>query len=477
MHEPIVVVGGGLAGLVAAHHLRHTHGVDDLILLEAAHEVGGKALTTPFAGRPLDCGPDAFLARSAEALELCTDLGLAEELVSPAARRAMVLLDGRLTPLPEGLVLGVPVDAEGPGLASVLSAAGRARVAAEPSLPPEPSDVLAHDETVGGFLRRRMGDEVVDRLVGPLLGGVNAGSADELSIEAGAPQLASARRAGGSFTDALRRLREAGSDPGAPVFVAHPEGMGHLVRALADRLAPDTVRTGVRARAVHGPAGGDRRGPWQVLWHDHQGRSGTTEAAAVVLAVPSPVSARLLADLAPTVATGLDTLAWASVAVVALAYPRATVADPLEGSGFLVPERAGRLLTACSWASSKWAHLGGDGTTVVLRASTGRIRDARHRSLTDAALVAAVHADLVPLLGLETRPVESRVSRWPRSLPQFRPGHLERVAAWEQDLADLAPGVVLAGASLRGLGIPAVITSGRQAADRVAARLTDAADR
>jgi protoporphyrinogen/coproporphyrinogen III oxidase len=464
---PIVVVGGGLAGLAAAYQLRRVAPDHDVVVLEAAAAPGGKAVTSPVAGIPIDAGPDAFLARAPEGLALCQELGLAEELVSPAVRNAAILYEGRLEPLPPGLVLGVPVEAASVRDSALGGPEVVAALAAEPMLPPEPAEVLAVDEPVGAFLRRRLGDAVVDRLVGPLLGGVHAGSADALSIETGTPQLAAARRRGGSFVAALRAQRDAAAaaaaaaDPAAPVFYAHPRGMGHLVSALAATLPAGAVRTGVTATGLERRGGSDGpTGRWRVAT-----THGVVEAAAVVLAVPSYAAALLLEPLAPHVAGGLGELGWASVALVTLAVERDRVGHALDASGFLVPERSGGLLTACSFASSKWAHLGGG--AVLLRASAGRFGDERALALDDGALVDALLAELAPVLGLDGPPAEVRVARWDRSLPQFRPGHLERVAAWEADLADGAPGVVLAGASLRGLGIPAVIGSGWRAAQAI----------
>lgn len=460
----LVVVGGGIAGLTAAHHARTRWPEADVIVVEADDHPGGKLWTSPFAGLPVDWAADAFLARAPEAVELCTELGLRDQLVSPATRSASIYLDGSLRRLPPGLVLGVPVDrssVEGTGL---LDTAALDRLAAEADLGAEPTDRLAADETVGGFLRRRLGDAVVDRMVAPLLGGVNAGSVDELSIEAGTPQLAAARRAGGSFLAALRDVAAA-ADPTAPVFHAHPEGMRRIVEALVATLPAGTVRTGTTASGVDRRAGG-----WRVATTD-----GPLDADAVVLAVPGHVAAPWLEPLAPDTAAGLGDLGWASVAMVALALPRAAVADPLDGSGFLLPHGAlghrpdAGLLTACSWASTKWAHLAGDGSTVVLRASAGTFADRRADALDDAALAAALVEDLRPILGITGAPTEVRVRRWPASLPQYRPGHLDRVAVWEAELEGQTAGLALAGAALRGLGIPAVIRSARAAVDRVRA--------
>ncbi len=453
MARRVVVVGAGITGLTAAHAAAGAgHAV---VVVDAADRAGGIVRTTPFAGHLVDCAADAFLARVPDAVELCRELGLADDLVSPAARNAYVCTAGTLHPFPDGLVLGVPTDLDALRRSDLVSEAGIRRAAEDLDRPGPP---LAHDVSVGSLVRDRLGDEVFEALVAPLLSGVNGGDADELSLEAGAPQLAAAARDGGSLIQALRR-RAATADPTAPVFYGFPTGAQTLTDALLDaiRVGGVDVRLGTSVRAL--TPGADAG--WRVHTTD-----GDLDADAVILATPTHATAPLLAPLVPGVADEVAAVEYAPAAMVALAVPRDAVGRPLDGSGFLVAERDGLLLTACSWASSKWAHLD-DPDVAILRAGAGRHHDRRADALDDDELVAALVAELTPILELTAPPREARVSRWARGLPQFRPGHLTRVAGWRAVLDHDRPGLHLAGAGYDGLGLPACIRQARQAVARI----------
>ncbi len=468
----VVVVGAGLTGLTTAHSVATRHPGWSVIVLEAADRVGGKILTTPFAGRPVDCGADAFLARVPEAVELCEELGLGPLLTSPAQRSALVFAGGELRRLPAGLVLGVPTDLEALSASGIVSPAAveRARrdLATTQWLPDEPSGQPDSDgdESVGSLVRRRLGDEVFERLVAPLLSGVNAGDADRLSVAAGAAQLGAAARTDPSLVAGLRSqaaaARAAGADPDAPVFRGIPIG----TQALTDLLLSRLVAAGV---AVHRscPAGSIVRGA-DGRWTVHT-PAGPVDADAVVVTTPAFVAAELLAPHAPGAAEGLAALEYASVAMVAMAVRRDALGRELDASGFLVSggEALGAL-TACSWASAKWAHLA-DPDVAVLRLSAGRHGDTAALELDDADLVRVLGDDLDRTMGLAEAPMQVRVTRWTDALPQFRPGHLGRLRAWRQELADEAPGLVLAGAACDGLGLPACVRQGRAAAAQAVA--------
>lgn len=430
------VVGAGIAGLAAAHDLARD-GVD-VVVHEAEERVGGKLHSVAFAGTVVDAAPDAFLARRPEAVELCGELGLEAELVSPAATSSYLWSRGALRPVPSGQVLGVPTDARAVSRAGVLSPWGVARTWAEPWLP---GRALGGDTTVGELIRRRFGAEVAARLVDPLIGGINAGHTDHLSVDVVAPQIAAAARRSRSLTRALRSSPPAA--PG-PVFLAVPGGMARLTDALAGavRSHGGRIRTGDRVASLDG-------------------------MDAVVLATPAFVSAPLLEPVAPAVARTLAGIEHSSVTLVLLAYPDGAVDRPLDASGFLVPRPEALLTTAVSWASSKWAHLAAPGR-FLLRVSAGRVGDDRHLDLGDDEIVARLRAELALTMGLRGDPLEARVVRWPRAFPQYAPGHLDRMAAVQ---AQLPPHLALAGAALGGVGIPQCIATGRRAAERIAAHL------
>jgi oxygen-dependent protoporphyrinogen oxidase len=457
----VAVVGGGVSGLAAAWFLRQGHEPPAVTLVEAGDRLGGKIRTSSFAGRAVDEGADAFLARGAPAVELCRKLGLGDRLTTPATDRAFVWTRGALRPLPAGLVLGVPTGLLALARSGILSPAGVARAALDLVLPPRR---WPGDRAVGDVVTARLGRELHQRLVEPVVGGINAARTDRLSIEAAAPQLAAAARRHRSLLLGLRAQRRAGpaAAPGAagsPVFLRVAGGMAGLVERLADGLGG----SGVALRLGRAAVALERAGGRYLV---HVGDGATVEADAVVLALPAFAAAPLVAGVSPGAARLLASIGHASVALVTLAYPREAPRRPLDGSGFLVPPVDGRLLTACSWMSSKWAELA-DPDLVILRASVGRWGDERAVELDDRELVEGAHAELDQAVGLRAGPLESRVTRWPRAFPQYEPGHLERVATVETTLAEDAPGVAVAGASYRGVGIPACVEGAAAAARRL----------
>jgi oxygen-dependent protoporphyrinogen oxidase len=443
----VAVVGGGISGLTAAYDLLRAGA--DVVVYEADDRLGGKIESKPFGGLPaVDCGADAFLARVPAAAELCRDLGFRDELISPANGSAFIWSRGALRRVPTPNFLGVPLDIDTLAASGIVSEEGVARAAldmtrvADDALP-------VGDESVGALVRRRMGDEVLERLVDPLLGGIYAGDADRLSLEAGAPQVAAAARADASLSRGLDALRRASIvDPHTPVFYAPPDGMSRLVQELAVRLGERVHRGHRVARLERGLRG------WSVDGTMHD---------SVVLATPSFVTAELVRDEAPRTARALDGIEYAGVVLVTFAFPRDGVGRPLDASGFLVPKTEGRLLTACSWSSSKWAHLD-RGEHTIVRASAGHFGNERALALGDDALIRAMVEELAEMMAVRAQPIDARISRWPRAFPQYTPGHLDRIAALDATLATEAPGIALAGAAYRGIGIPACINQAHAAA-------------
>jgi protoporphyrinogen/coproporphyrinogen III oxidase len=448
----LAVVGGGITGL-AAGWMGMRRGAD-VVVLEAADGPGGKLRTSPVAGIDIDEGADAFLARVPEAVGLCRDVGLGDDLVSPATGTAYVWTDGALRRLPSEQLLGVPTDLDAVAASGILSPAGVERARADLTAP---DDAPSGDEAIGALVRRRLGDEVLDRLVAPLLGGIWAGDCDLLSLQVAAANLAAARDREASLIRGAAALRADVVEQGAadrPVFLAPRGGMARLVDALAERLG-ERLCCGTPVSGLEPDGAG-----WRLATGD-AGDPGAQRSHVVadraVLATPAYVTARLLASRAPQAAAFLSGIDYASVVLTVLVMPREAIDHPLDGSGFLVPQSSGRLLTACSWMSSKWAHLAVDPSMVILRASAGRAGDERALGATDDELVAALVDDLGDTMGLHGPPTAVRVSRWERSFPQPRPGHLDAVAGAERALAERAPGLIMAGAWELGVGIPACI--------------------
>ena len=461
----VAVVGAGISGLAAAYELQHA-GIE-AVVLEASDRPGGKIDSALVGCLAVDSGPDGFVARDPAAAELCRRLGLGPDLVEPASSGAFVWADGRLRPLPARSVLGLPWTADavrGTGIVSEGAADALARGLAGDAEP------LPGDASVGEALRPRIGDEVFERLVDPLLGGINAGSADEMSIQACAPPLYEAARRGDPLGPALQQAaaRQGGHhDPAAPapVFQSVRGGVTRIVDALASALG-GAVRLSTPVQSV-GPAPSSRDHRWRVTTPN-----GPLDADGVVLAGPAWESARLLEPLAPDAAGILGEIEYSDVVLAAFVLGDDRLARPLDGSGFLVPRDQGLLTTACSWTSAKWRHYDHEGLA-VLRVSAGRTDDRRWLDLSADELVAALASELAETGMVSSADAaqgcfEVQMAPWLRSLPQYRPGHLERIAAVEACLAEDTPGLAATGAAFRGVGLPACVRGARAAAERVA---------
>jgi oxygen-dependent protoporphyrinogen oxidase len=377
-----------------------------------------------------------MLRRVPYAVDLAAAVGL--DLVSPTTGQAFVRSRGHLRPMPTGTVLGVPADLAALARSEVLSSAGLARVPLDLVLPGDP---VTEDVSVGALVTRRLGREVVQRLVDPLLGGVYAGRADLLSLQATLPQLAATLTSHRSLIAAARAARGTPSD--APVFAGIEGGLGRLPAAVAEASGAD-IRTRTTVRALERTPTG-----WRLLTGSTTDPS-YVDADAVVLAVPAAPAARLLAPHLD--AEGLPD--YASVAIVTLVLDGPT---PGRGSGYLVPAVEGLTTKAVTFTSRKWAHY----DRAVVRASVGRYGEEIDLQRDDAELVALVREELERVVGPVGATIDSRVTRWGGGLPQYAVGHLDRVRRLR---AALPPGLAVAGAAYDGVGVPAVIRSGQDAA-------------
>jgi protoporphyrinogen/coproporphyrinogen III oxidase len=453
-HRRVVVVGGGIAGLTAAYVLGEDRD-REVVLLEGSPQVGGKLRLAEVGGLTVDVGAEAMLARRPEGVALARELGL--PVVHPVATRSQLWSRDALRPLPRSL-MGVPLDLDELAASGVLSADGLRRVRAEPSLPPTELD--GDDVSVGRLVADRLGGEVVDRLVEPLLGGVYAGHAHELSARATTPQLV-AMLDRGSLLEAAAAAAPASM---FPVFAGVSGGVGLLPVALLES-GRFTSRTDATVRELRGVAAGGFE-----LVVGSADRPEVVSADEVVLAVPAAPAARLLADLAPVAAAELAAMEYASTAVVTLALPAGGVPIAEGSSGFLVPPVEGRRVKASTFSYSKWAWVRDAGRgafdgedVLVLRTSLGRHREEATLQATDEELVAASLADLADATGLRAAPVDTHVQRWGGGLPQYAVGHLDRVARIRADVARVN-GLTVCGAAYDGVGVPAVIASARRAA-------------
>ncbi|NIJ12668.1 oxygen-dependent protoporphyrinogen oxidase [Saccharomonospora amisosensis] len=467
----VAVVGGGISGLVAAYRLRTAlDAAATITICEATGELGGKLRTGKLAGRAFDVGAEAFLARRPEAVELARELGLRAELTHPAPVSATVRAGGRTLPLPRHTVMGVPAAPD--AVRDVLSAAGAAAVAAEASLPGLSLPREAEgDVSLGELLRQRFGDELVDRLVDPLLAGVYAGGSDGLGMRATMPALAAAVDAGArSLTEAAANLLP--SEPGgSPVFATLTGGLGTLVNRLAAASRAE-VRFGAPVRALH------RRGDgWRLVLGAvaaaHATADAELDADAVVLAVPAPAASRLLAEVAQEASAAFAEVELASMAVVGLALPPRTelprASGVLIGEGELRADGTPFTAKAFTFSARKWGHHAGQGAPVLIRGSVGRFGDTAALRARDEELVRLVRSDLAELTGCTAEPVDTLVQRWGGGLPQYGVGHLRRVRRIERAVAEI-DGLEVAGATLHGVGIPACIATADAAVARLVGR-------
>ena len=452
----LVVVGGGISGLAAAWFAA-AQGFD-VTVLEASSRVGGKLLVHDVGGVVVDVGAEAMLATRPEGTALLDELGSAAERIVPITTSARIRAGGSSHPLPARTMMGIPGDVETLRASGAVSAAALAAVADEPSrdpLPPSDDDVA-----VGALVRSRLGDEVADRLVEPLLGGVYAGRADLLSLRATMPKLAARLASGGSLVEAARAVTGAGTRTATsmPVFTSVRGGLGRLPFLLAES-GRFTVRTGATVRSlVRTPTGFS-------LVIGAVPVAEQLSVDAVIVALPATKAARLLRAVAPGAASELAGIDSASMAVVTLAFDDITAP---EGSGLLVAAGERLAVKGLTLTTNKWPIDTGGRT--VLRASVGRMGEPQALQFDDADLVGIVRHELRALVGIDAEPVDAVVTRWGGGLPQYAVGHVERVRRIRSAVAAV-PGLAVCGAAYDGVGVPACIATGRAAVDRVAASL------
>lgn len=426
-----------MAGLAAAHELASSGA--EVVVLEGSDRLGGKLRLGEVGGLTLDLGAESVLARRPEGLDLISAVGLDDRLVHPETITASIWTHGALRAMPP-TVMGIPADP------AALAASGIAQMATPQILPVPHGDI-----SVAQFVTERLGRDVLDRLVEPLLGGVYAGHTDQLSLRATTPQIAAL---GEDLLTAAAEHRAAATASG-PVFAGLVGGVGQLPAAVAATPGIE-VRLDATVRAVTRAGDG-----WRVSVGPTTDVE-TIDVDAVVVATPGPAAARLLAQEAPDAAFALAAVDYASMAIITYVFDDAVVP---EGSGFLVPPVDGTFIKAATVSSNKWSWVGDSGRTVI-RTSVGRAGEMTLLQHDDEVLAARALVDLRDALGTLPDPADRVVQRWGGGLPQYDVGHLDRVEVVERSIAGVT-GLEVCGAAYRGVGIPAVIASGRAAARRL----------
>ncbi len=467
----VAVIGGGISGLATALALAEQAQASGLSLrctvLEASLAWGGKIVTHKIGDLITEAGPDSFLSNKPAGVQLVAKLGLTGDLINTneTGKKAFVYSGGRLRELPEGLIAITPGQI-GPFLKSgLLSLGGIARMGLDLLLPANRSE---KDESLASFVRRRFGRQAFERMLEPLMAGIYAGDAEQMSVRATFPRFVELEQAHGSVLRgmlAARSTRNEASRGAArrTMFVSLKHGLDTIVTALVRRLTAEgvTLRSGVTAESLRVRSHQLGRWTYDVMLQDGSALS----ADSLVLATPAFVTADLLRPLTPIAAGMLDMIPYASTATIALAYPASVIGGAVQGFGFVVPRIEQRDLLAATWTSLKWPHrapehqllarcyVGGEGRESILE-------------LDDEALIRRVKAELREICGLEAEPTYVEVNRWMKAMPQYRLGHLERLEQAEVALSRYG-GVVLAGSAYRGLGIPDCIREGTVAAEKV----------
>ncbi|CAM4339927.1 protoporphyrinogen oxidase [Paenibacillus typhae] len=465
----VVIIGGGLSGLSAAFYVRKYYreaGVQpDIVLLEKENVLGGKIETLQREGFVIEKGPDSFLARKTAMVELAQELKLDHELVTtnPNAKKTYILQKGKLHPMPAGLVLGIPTELKPFLQSGLISFSGKMRAMLDFVLPPRRSK---EDESLGELIERRLGTEVLENMTEPLLAGIYAGDMRKISLQATFPQFGEVERKYGSLIRGMttgRKPVETHTGTKKSAFLTFRGGLQSLVQALIRELHDVEQRTGTAAAAIKesGITGASR-----YLVQLDSGE--VLQADDIFVTVQDFAAAGLLrphVDVAP-----LEDVNYVSVANVVLAFAKKDIVTEYDGSGFLVPRKEGRNITACTWTSTKWLHTSPD-DKVLLRCYVGRSGDEQNVELPDKALTELVLKDLREIMGITAKPLFSEITRLRRSMPQYPVGHPARIAGLRSELGQKLPGVYAFGAGYDAIGLPDCVKQAKEAAVASAAGL------
>lgn len=461
--KKVVVIGGGITGLTAAYYLQQTAKEQalslDVRLLEGSRRLGGKFQTVYRDGFVIERGPDSFLERKKSAGELAADVGLGDQLVNNAVGKSFVLVNEQLHPMPAGAVMGIPTKM-GPFITTDLfTVQGKVRAAADLIMPRSRNE---GDQSLGQFFRRRLGGEVVENLIEPLLSGIYAGDIDKLSLMSTFPQFHDVERNHRSLILGMKK-----TTPSAPSrnvsaktqgqFLTLKGGLQSLIDAIEEKLEPGTVKMGARVVSIEKEG---ETGKYMLSMNNGE----WIEADGMIITLPHFAAAEILPEASG--ASELKEMPSTTVATVAMAFDASQIEDHLNGTGFVVSRNSDYTITACTWTHKKWPHTTPEGK-VLLRCYVGRAGQEEVVDLSDEEIEKIVLADLERSMGVQAKPEFVIVTRWNQAMPQYTVGHQAMIDRVKENVRQEMPGVFLAGSSFEGVGIPDCIDQGKEAVDEV----------
>lgn len=459
--KKVTIIGGGITGLSCAYHLQEESRAKglplEITLIEGEGRLGGKIQTHRRDNFIVEAGPDSFITQKPWGVELCKKLGITEGLIRTAEypKKVFILRNEKLLPLPDGMLMMLPGRAL-PFLASpIISPLGKLRMCLEIFIPPRRK---GGDESLGAFVRRRLGKEALETLAEPLMAGIYVSDPEEMSLAATFPQFLKWEREQGGLMRGMLAGKGSVYTPSSDwsLFISLKGGLSELPKLLSQRLSGVQITMDRKIERIH------LRERGAELFSQDQAPVATD---ALVLTTPAPVTSKLLESEDPGLSKLLSEIRHASTATVSLAFPRKAVSHPLNGFGFVSPRKEGRHLLACTYSSSKFPGRA-PGESVLIRGFLGGAKDEGVLEREDDALVNIVLKELQPVLGISSSPLFSEVFRWKKANPQYRVGHLDLVAAIESATAKHT-GLYLCGAAYRGVGIPDCIHQGAQTAAKI----------
>jgi protoporphyrinogen/coproporphyrinogen III oxidase len=461
--QKVIIIGGGAAGLTAAYYLQKEVNEKNLpieiLLIEASHRLGGKMQTVVRDGFTIERGPDSFLARKTSMIRLAKEVGMEDQLVPNSTGKSYVLVNEKLYPMPGGSIMGIPTQV-GPFMTTGLfSIPGKLRAAADFILPRSES---GKDQSLGKFFRRRLGDEVVENLIEPLLSGIYAGDIDQMSLMATFPQFYEVEQKHRSLILGMKKT--APSQPKQPAaktkstkggFLTFKTGLQSFAEAIEAKLDPKTILKGHRVENIT-----KINNKYEVYLNNGE----MLVADSIIAATPHKVTQSMFSEFG--FFEPLKSVPSTSVATVAMAFPAEAIKQDIDGTGFVVSRNNDYSITACTWTHKKWEHSTPKGK-VLLRCYVGRAGDETIVDLSDDQIIKIVLDDLKKTMDITMSPEFSVVSRWKNAMPQYTVGHKQRMAAIMEGMKRELPGVFLAGASYGGVGVPDCIDQGEAAVEAV----------